>query len=370
MKRNCCAPQFLLSWRVNVFLIVCALTLPVAAEVLAQDRGPARVIVAEVTREEFADRVEALGTLRANESIEVSTTVSDRVVELGFDDGDFVAAGDMLARLESAEERAAVKAAEALLAEQRAAYERTKQLANRNFASKANLDEGLANLLEAEAALETARARLDDRTIRAPFAGQIGLRDLSVGALVEPGDVITTLDDISKVKLDFDVPSAYLAALVPGLRISAKTTAFSGEIFEGTIRSVSNQVNPVTRSVTARAIIPNTDGRLRPGLLMTVTLYKNVRQATLVREEALMPSGRQNFVMLVDTQNGNIAVKREVTLGVRREGWVEILQGVEEGDLVITHGNMKARPGQPVEIITMEEGEQTIGEMLEQGKGS
>ena len=355
--------------RLPVTLLAAAFLLVSGSSGWAQgNRGPAKVIVSEVVSEQIADRVEALGTLRANESIQVTSTVSERIIELNFDDGDDITAGQVLVRLERQEEEADLKAAEAILAEREAAYERTKQLANRDFASKANLDEGLANLLEAQAAVDTVKAHLEDRVIRAPFDGRIGLRTISPGALVETGDIITTLDDISLVKLDFNVPSAYLSTLKPGLQIEARSTAFPGEVFEGQIRSVSNQIDPTTRSITARAVIDNSDDRLRPGLLMTVTLFKSPRTATLAREEALVPSGSKNFVMVVGEDS--VAERREVSIGTRQEGWVEILSGVEPGERVMTHGTIKARPGQPVEVITAEEGEQTLDEMLKNGQGS
>jgi membrane fusion protein (multidrug efflux system) len=351
-------------------LLLAALMVPLQ-EVLAQQKGgPTKVIVAEVTREEISDRVDAIGTLRANESIEVTSTVSERILSLGFDDGDSVASGHILAVLDSDEEQANLKAAEAALAEREANYERTKQLASRSFASKANLDEGLANLLQARAAVEQVKARLAEREIKAPFAGVVGLRTISVGALVEPGDVITTLDDISIVKLDFSVPSAYLATLSPGLEIRARSTAFPDEVFEGVVRSVSTQIDPVTRSITARAVIPNADQRLRPGLLMTVTLFKNPREAVVAPEEALVPTGRQNFVYVVKDDGGLKAEKREVSIGARLEGKVEVLAGLEPGEVIVTHGTIKVRPGQPVEIITEEKGNEALGEMLDRAKGS
>jgi membrane fusion protein (multidrug efflux system) len=335
----------------------------------AQQRGgPTKVIVSEVKSERISDRVDAIGTLRANESIQVTSTVSERILSLGFDDGDQVEAGQTLAVLESDEEQANLKAAEATLAEREANYERTKQLAARSFASKANLEEGLANLLQARATVDQNKARLREREIKAPFSGVVGLRTISPGALVEPGDVITTLDDISVVKLDFSVPSSYLATLAPGLEIRARSSAFPQEVFQGEVSSVSTQIDPVTRSITARAIIPNEQLRLRPGLLMTVTLFKNPREALVVPEEALVPTGRQNFVFVVDRATGNTAEKREVTIGTRLEGKVEVLSGLEHGELIVTHGTIKVRPGQPVEIMTEEQGEETLGEMLERSK--
>jgi membrane fusion protein (multidrug efflux system) len=263
-----------------------------------------------------------------------------------------------------------VRSAEAALAERRSAFQRTEQLAKQNFAAKAKLDETRAALQQAEAALDVARSRLSDRQITAPFDGVTGLRNVSVGKLVEPGDLITTLDDLNVMKLDFAVPSTYLATLRPGLRITARAPAFPGRDFTGEVSSVDTQVDPVTRSVVARAIVPNRDGLLRPGLLMTVTLFKNPRETLVVPEEALAPEGRREFVYVVEPGEPARAVKREVTLGARRVGEVEVVDGLDVGDLVVIHGTMSLRDGRPVEIIATETEEKTLGEMLGAGSGS
>jgi membrane fusion protein (multidrug efflux system) len=328
------------------------------------------VIVAPVERVSFADRVEALGTTRANESVEITTNVTEKIAKIAFDDGQRVKAGDVLVVLERGEELAALRSAEAGLVERQSAFERTEQLAKQNFAAKAKLDEVRAALQQAEAALDAAQARLSDRQITAPFDGVTGLRNVSVGKLVEPGDLITTLDDISVMKLDFAVPSTYLATLRPGLRIVARAPAFPDRDFSGQVRSVDSQIDPVTRSVVARAIVPNPDGLLLPGLLMTVTLFKNPREALVVPEEALAPEGRREFVYLVEAGDPPRAVKREITIGARRLGEVEIVDGLSAGDLVVIHGTMTLRDGRPVEIVATETEEQPLGEMIGAGSGS
>jgi len=335
-----------------------------------QTAAPQRVIVAPVERVSFADRVEALGTTRANESVEITTNVTEKIAKIAFDDGQRVKAGDVLVVLERGEELAALRSAEAALVERQSAFERTEQLAKQNFAAKAKLDEVRAALQQAEAALDAARARLSDRQITAPFDGVTGLRNVSVGKLVEPGDLITTLDDISVMKLDFAVPSTYLATLRPGLRIVARAPAFPGRDFSGEVRSVDSQIDPVTRSVVARAIVPNPDGLLLPGLLMTVTLFKNPREALVVPEEALAPEGRREFVYLVEAGDPPRAVKREVTIGARRLGEVEIVDGLSAGDLVVIHGTMTLRDGRPVEIVATETEDKPLGEMIGAGSGS
>lgn len=335
-----------------------------------QSAPPQKVIVAPVERVAFADQVEALGTTRANESVQITTNVTEKIAKIAFDDGQRVKAGDVLVVLERSEEQAAVRSAEAALAERRSAFQRTEQLAKQNFAAKAKLDETRAALQQAEAALDVARARLSDRQITAPFDGVTGLRNVSVGKLVEPGDLIATLDDISVMKLDFAVPSAYLATLKPGLRITAHTAAFPERDFAGEVRSVDNQVDPVTRSIVARAIVPNPDGLLRPGLLMTVTLYKNPRQALVVPEEALAPEGRNDFVYVVAPGEPPRAVKRKVAVGARRLGEVEIVDGLKAGDLVVVHGTVSLRDGHPVEVVATETGDQPLSELIGSDSGS
>ncbi len=315
----------------------------------AQPPGEApEVIVAAARAAEFADRVEALGTTHARESVNVTADVTEKVVEIHFDDGQTVAAGDLLVVLDKAEEEAALAAAQAVLREKRLAFERVQKLQSRQVAAVAELDLRRAEFQTAEAQIAVIRAQIANRFVRAPFAGVLGLRNVSVGTLVRPGDVITTLDDLSVMKLDFSVPSTHLETLRPGLAITARTDALGGREFQGQIKSVSTQVDPVTRSVVARAELPNPDGLLKPGLLMTVELAKQPRQAVLVPEEALIPQGRSNHVLVVD-EAGRVA-RRQVEIGSRRPGEVEIRAGLEAGERVVTHGQMRVRPGQTVRI--------------------
>jgi membrane fusion protein, multidrug efflux system len=334
---------------------------PARAQQAVQQDAPG-VIVAPARVTEFADRIEALGTTRANETVRLSTSVTGKIREINFDDGQEVAAGDILVVLDIAEEEAQLKAAQAVLAERRLAFDRSRQLERQQYATTAQLEERRAAMQEAEAQIEAIKARIADRTIRAPFSGLVGLRDISVGALVAPGDLITTLDDLSVIKLDFTVPATYLRVLRPGLPVVAKASAFADEPFSGELRSVGTQVDPVTRAVVARALVPNPDGVLRPGLLMTVELFKNPRQALVIPEGALIPRGRSNAVLVVE--DSGKAVRREVEIGARRPGEVEILSGLGEGEYVITHGTMSVRHGQGVTIMAIQEHEQPLREML------
>lgn len=326
------------------------------------------VVVAPVRVEQVVDRVEALGTARANESVQITTSVTEKIAEIHFEDGQRVAAGDVLVVLDKAEEDAELQAALAILDEKRLAYERSLQLEKRQFTATAQLDERRAALREAEARITALEARVDDRIIRAPFSGVIGLRTVSVGTLVEPGDVITTLDDLSVIKLDFSVPSAYLRALAPGLEVVATSEPFGEQRFEGQIEGVDTRIDPVTRSIVVRALLPNPGALLKPGLLMTVELLKDPRQAMFIPEEALIPRGARNQVLVVDEAADNIVTSREVTIGTRRPGRVEIVGGLDEGDMVITRGTLQVRPGQRVSILAVDEGDAPLPRLL-QGAG-
>ncbi len=333
----------------------------VAHPVAAQKAGPRQappVVVAPARIVDFVNRVEALGTTRADETVRITTNVTEKVREVRFEDGQTVAAGDILVVLEKAEEEADLKAAEAILTARRLALGRSRRLESQQFSTTAQLEERQAAVHETEARIESIKARIADRVIRAPFEGVVGLRDISVGTLIEPGDIITTLDDLRVIKIDFSVPATYLATLRPGLQIVARTTAFGNRAFSGEVRSVNTQVDPVTRSVVARAVLPNSDGVLKPGLLVTVELLKNPRRALVVPEEALIPRGRKNFLLVVDEAAGNKVVNREIEIGARRPGEVEIVSGLSEGEKVVTHGTLTVRPGQQVTIMAVETADQ------------
>jgi membrane fusion protein (multidrug efflux system) len=333
--------------------------------VLAQERGqPLQVVVAPVRVAPFVDRVEALGTTRANETVGVTASVTEKIAGIHFDDGQVVEKGDVLVVLAKDEEEAELEAAEAILKEKRLAYGRATALEQRKFTATAQLDERRAELSQAESQIAVIEARIADRVIRAPFSGAVGLRNISVGTLVEPGDVITTLDDLSTIKVDFSVPSAYLPTLNSGLGVVARADAFGDRRFEGVISGVDSRVDPVTRSIVARAVLPNADGALKPGLLMTIELLKNPRRAMFIPEEALIPRGRSNSVLVVDETAGNTVVRREVTIGMRQLGSVEILEGLSEGDKVVTRGALQVRPGQQVSIIAVDDSQARLPEVL------
>jgi membrane fusion protein (multidrug efflux system) len=211
--------------------------------------------------------------------------------------------------------------------------------------SKSSFDQLEATLKANRARLGAATARLEDTVIRAPFSGRVGLRRVSVGTLISPGAVITTLDDTSVIKLDFSVPENFLATLREGLSIHARAPAFPGRSFAGTVASIDSRVDMNTRSVTVRALLANEDGVLKPGMFLNVTLANDEREALVIPEEALTPEAERQFVFVV--VDGK-AQRREVRIGNRRPGSVEVLAGLSAGERVVVEGTQKIRDGAQV----------------------
>ena len=322
------------------------------------------VEVQTVTTGEFADVIEAIGTNRANESVMLTARVSETVQKINFEDGMWVKEGTILVELTNSEEVALVRERNAAVKEALQQFERIRDLVKTGNASQAALDLRTRTLEEERSRLAAAEARIADRIIRAPFSGVLGLRNVSEGALVSPGTPITTLDDIDIIKLDFSVPERFISALADGQTIIAKAAAFSDRPFEGTILTVSSRVDPVTRAVTVRAIIPNPERNLRPGMLMTVELSSNHRTALEISESAVIPVGRENFVFLLKK---DMTVERiSVSLGTRRGGKVEVTEGLEEGQSVVTSGTMRLRGGSRVSLPSAPGSGQPQGR--EQGK--
>jgi membrane fusion protein (multidrug efflux system) len=307
--------------------------------------APAFVTLAPVRAERISQKLEALGNARANESVDVSAKSSNIVTAVMFRDGERVKRGQMLVQLDNAQVRADVSAAEAALTESESAYNRSRELLSTQVLSKSSFEQLEATLKANRARLAAAHARLEDTVIRAPFSGRVGLRRVSVGTLISPGVVITTLDDTSVIKLDFSVPENFLAVLREGLSVRATAPAFPGRAFVGKVASIDSRVDLATRSVTVRALLANEDGALRPGMFLNVSLANDEREALVIPEEALTPEAERQYVFVV--ADGK-AERREVRIGGRRPGSVEIVTGLAVGEQVIVEGTQKVRDGGPV----------------------
>lgn len=316
-----------------------------AAERGRGDRAPT-VVAATVEPYRFADTIEAVGTAFARESTTLTTTVTERIVSLPFRDGEFVGKGQIIAELSRSEETADLDQAQARATEAQQQLDRLRALQQRGFATNARVDEQVAARDAARAQAAAIRAQIGDRVIRAPFSGAIGLRRISPGSVVSAGTEIATVSDVSVIKLDFSVPETFLSAIKTGQPIEARAAAYPEGLFRGQIEGIDPQVDPITRSVMVRAILPNADRRLRPGMLLTVNIISNPRQALAVPELSLVSERDQTFVFKIDGEQ--TALRTPVETGTRQSGMVEILRGLSVGDRIVAEGTVKVRDGSKV----------------------
>lgn len=306
------------------------------------------VVAVPVVSDSISFQLEALGTTRANESVDITAKVANQVTSVRFSEGQQVSRGQVLVELDADQVRAELAAAEAALAESRSQYQRSRELYTTRVLSDSQLEQIEATFKANEARVAAARARVADTVIRAPFAGRVGLRRVSVGSLINPGTVITTLDDTSTIKLDFTIPETFLTVVRPGLEITARSVAYPDTTFGGKVGSVDTRIDPATRSVTVRALLPNPEGLLKPGMFLTTRLSRGAVDALMVPEQALVPEGGRMFVYVA---RDGVAEKRQVQLGQRRVGEVQVVEGLAVGELVVTEGTQKLRDGAAVALV-------------------
>jgi len=314
--------------------------------------APIAVITAPVKQRAINAGIEAIGTANANEAVSVTSKTSNIVTAIRFSDGEMVQAGQVLVELDRGQVAADFAAVNAAFEESRSQFNRSRDLLATQVVSKSQYDQLEATMKANEARVQAAKARLDDTYIRAPFAGRVGLRRVSLGALINPGTVITTLDDLSAIKVDFAVPEVYVSELRAGQTVATRTNAWPGRDFGGKVVSLDSRVDPATRAVTVRAVVPNPDAALKPGMFLTVSVAQNRRAALVIPEEALVPEQARQFVYVM---TGAKVAKREVTLGRREPGFVEIANGLAANDKVVVEGTLKLRDGAVVRDLGAEE---------------
>jgi membrane fusion protein (multidrug efflux system) len=316
---------------------------PQQADDSAWQPPPPSVEVAPVETGTVVESVEAVGSLRANESVTIRPEIAGRVVAINFDEGQPVKTGQLLVSLDDSVYAAEVREKEANQKLADIEYNRADQLVSARAAPMEVKDRALAELQAAQAAVDLAKARLDKTQMRAPFSGTVGLRHVSVGDFVNVGEDLVSLVEIDLLKVDFRVGEVYLSNLAPGQSIEVRVDAFPGQRFDGEVYAIEPRLDVNGRAVVIRARLPNEGGRLRPGLFSRVALIVDTAAtALLVPEAAIVPRGDQHFVYrLVDGK----AVLTEVVLGKREAHRVQILNGVRAGEMVITAGQLKLRDG-------------------------
>ncbi|MCC7426534.1 MAG: efflux RND transporter periplasmic adaptor subunit [Alphaproteobacteria bacterium] len=310
--------------------------------------GVVDVVVASVRRGTVVDRLEAIGTARSREAVTLTSRQSGIVSAIHFEEGQRVRAGQVLIELDQTERKAELDQVAANVDDARVRLQRSRQLRGSGSVTEARLDELDAALRQAEARLRQVQARLDELRIVAPFEGRVGLRSVSLGALIQPGQAVTTLDDTSRIRVDFSVPELFVQRLRQGIAVEASSAAFGNRRFVGVVAVVDTRVDQVTRSVRMLAEFDNPDDELRPGLFMTVEITLDERpNALLVMEDAIDPVGDRAFVYVVRDRR---AMRQEVKLGTRIPGEVEVREGLREGDVVVVRGLQRLRNGAPVNV--------------------
>ncbi len=350
-------------WRILGFVLL------VIGDFTHAQKAPIPVIVTTLEEKPFVQTIEALGTLKANEAITLTATVTDTIRAIHFDDGQTVKAGDVLAQMTSNEEHALLQAAKSHFSEAKQQLDRVTALAAKGLASEAELDVKIRTYNAAKAQWEATQSRLEDRIIVAPFDGQVGFRNISLGTLVRPGDSITTLDDTRTMKLDFTVPSVYMNTLTPGLAVLASSPSVPNQRFTGAITSINSRIDINTRSIKARAKLPNPNGQLKAGLLMHITIQQPERKELLIPEEALIQEGYKNFVYLVSNTQPLKVKKQEITTGPRGNGHIVATHGLNVGDKIVTHGMMRLRNGRTITIQAEQTAPGSVAEIIRANNG-
>ena len=295
------------------------------------------------------DDVSAVGSLLAEESVIIRPEIDGRIVGLHFQEGQAVAAGTRLVTLDPSEYEAQLAAQRADLKTEEQRLVRTKELHEQKFISKDALDVQVGNVARLKAHVQEADSRLAKTVIRAPFSGIVGLRLVSPGAYVKAGADIVRLENVSSIKVDFQIPENYLSKVRPNQEIAVRVEAYPNEEFKGRVYAVEPVVDERTRTIAMRARIPNKGYKLKPGMFVRVAVTLATRpNALIVPEQAIWPQGKDSYVFRV--VDGKAALTK-VEIGNRAPGSVEIIKGLAANDVVVTDGQIKLKDGAPVSVI-------------------
>lgn len=307
------------------------------------------VEVARVTKQEITQRVETVGTALANEAVTITAKQAGIIRRINFQEGQKVPAGTILVELDAGENEARVEELRSARENAETAFKRLQQLFEAGTVARARLDEAQRTYEQTDFRVKAELARRGDLTIKTPFAGRLGLREVSQGALVRPGDRITTLDDTSVIKLEFELPEVVAGTVTPGTKVIAQAAAYPGRKFDGQVQIVDSRVDPVTRAFRVRATLPNTEDVLKPGMFMTteIGIARKV-DALLIPEEAILATGTNQYVFVV---RDNRAVRTKIRTGQRIGPMVEVLEGLPDGVTVVTAGLQQVRDGAAVRVV-------------------
>jgi len=316
----------------------------------ARGAPPPGVVVeaSRVTIVKLPQALNAIGSLRSDETVVVRPEVAGRIATIAFREGERVAEGQVLVRLDDSVQKADLDRAKANLVLSRTKHERAIDLRNKGFVSTQALDELENSVKVAQADAQLMTARVNKMTLLAPFAGTVGLRQASVGDYVKEGQDIVNLESLDPLKVDFRLPELALSQLQGGQTLQISLDALPDKTYDGKVFAINPLIDANGRAIVIRAQVPNRDGKLRPGMFARVRLFtSDIRDSVVIPEEALFPVGDDKYVYKVVEGK---AQRQKVGIGQRREGRVEIVNGLARDDVVVTAGVIKLREGVAVTI--------------------
>jgi membrane fusion protein (multidrug efflux system) len=324
---------------------------PAPAAAVPGKGGPSPGIVVEAVRVatvKLPQALTAVGSLRSDETVIVRPEIAGRIAQIGFKEGERVAKGSVLVKLDASVQQADLDKARANLTLAKTKFERSVDLRNKGFLSSQAQEEAENNLKVAQADAELMQARISKATIHAPFAGTIGLRLVSVGDYVKEGQDLVNLESLDPLKVDFRVPELALSQVRDGQSLQVALDALPDKVYDGRIVAINPLIDANGRAVVIRAQVANRDGKLRPGMFARVRLFTSeARESALVPEESLFPVGDDKYVYkVVDGK----ALRQKVEIGQRRDGKVEIVSGLAATDVIVTAGHLKIRDGAAVRV--------------------
>ncbi|HET8849812.1 MAG TPA: efflux RND transporter periplasmic adaptor subunit [Marinobacter sp.] len=325
---------------------------PGTEEVAAGERPPSAVNTEAARMETVRDEVQAVATLRALNAVELTTEVSGRVVAINLDPGRLVSKGDVLLQLDDRQARADLQVIEAQLAEASRQLARAKRLQSNNSVSQAQVDELVTAVEVAQARLNAARIRVEDHRIEAPFAGVVGLSNISLGAYLPSGMTITTLDSTDQMELSFAVPERFIGQIGLGQEVRATSPAFPDQTFRGELVELASRISELSRTLTVRALIDDAQDKLRPGQFMSATLTLQEREGLVIPEQALLIRGDEKYVFVAED---GVARRVSVTTGSRLPGWVEVREGLTTADRVIITGQDRLSTGDRIRDVSSDQ---------------
>lgn len=295
----------------------------------------------------LAREIEAVGTAQARESITVTSEVDGRLEKVAVIEGQSVKAGQALFLIDDRTARAQLARADAQLADAQAAWGRAQQLENSAVLSRAEADTLKAAQNAAQADRDSAAAQLANYQIKAPFAGVLGLRQVNQGSYVKAGDRLTTLDDLDYLEVLFAVPERYIGQIEIGQPVDVRSISYPDKSFSASVRQLDTRVDPINRTVTVKAILDNTQRQLLPGQFLAVTLRTGEHHAVMIPEQSIVTEGAGSFIYVVEDST---ATRREIHIGARQKGWVEVVSGITEQEIVVINGHTRLGAGAPVEV--------------------